>query len=105
MLSPPLWDTRLGTAHDAVAAEDSIDCCRPFAAIAVEHRFAVFLELCLARIFPIRYTDLNALIRYIGVRTLTYEKYTTVLYQPVSQCLRRRRHTNFRGATFSHTGG
>src|SRR6266571_4169987 len=55
-----------------------------------------FFELLLARIFFIRYTDFESLIRYNVVRTLTYEKYTTVLCQPVSQ-RRRFRHWRHRG--------
>ena len=53
---------------------------------AGEH-LAVFSNYCLARIFSIRYIGLDTLIRYIDDSlSLTYEKHTTVLYQPVSEC-------------------
>src|SRR5437868_12807731 len=51
-------------------------------------KITVFSNYCLARIFSIRYIGISSLIRYNVVRTLTYEKHTTVLYQPVSQCSR-----------------
>ena len=53
-----------------------------------------FLRITSCQNTLIRYTDLDALIRYSVVRTLTYEKYTIVLYQPVSRCsrLRQRGH-------------
>ncbi len=55
----------------------------------------------------IRYTDLDARVRFNVVRTLTYEKYTIVLYQPVSRCSRLRHcgHGDIRGATFAHSTG
>src|ERR1041385_3568588 len=54
-----------------------------------------FFELFLAKIFFSRYIGVNSLIRYNVVRALTYEKYTTVLCQPISQ-YRCCRHCRYR---------
>src|SRR6266404_242098 len=66
-----------------------------------------FLRITSCQNTLIRYTDLDARVRFNVVRTLTYEKYTTVLYQPVSRCSRLRHcgHSDIRGATFAHSAG
>src|SRR6266404_969286 len=64
-----------------------------------------FLRITSCQNTLIRYTDLDARIRFNVVRTLTYEKYTIVLYQPVSRCLplRYNKHLSIRGTTYAHS--
>src|SRR5581483_7125022 len=65
------------------------------------------LIIWLARIFSVQYTGGRWLIRLCIRIAFAYEKHTTVLYQPVSQCRRPGRcwDRDVRDPAFAHTSG